>query len=131
MRRVTTIQKESRSGQGYLSHENCESPPWRTVPIPGHGHQFPDMLLSPSPFGIQVSHRTQRYLLQSLPATPGIRPSASWRTRVLHDGPAGVAVPVARLFQGPATDLVQRLGGPHHDTERVQANRGLRRLLPD
>ena len=26
MRRVTTIQKESRSGQGYLSHENCESP---------------------------------------------------------------------------------------------------------
>ena len=28
MRRVTRIQKESRSGQGYLSHENCESPPW-------------------------------------------------------------------------------------------------------
>ena len=27
MRRVTRIQKESRSGQGYLSHENCESPP--------------------------------------------------------------------------------------------------------
>ncbi len=26
MRRVTRIQKESRSGQGYLSHENCESP---------------------------------------------------------------------------------------------------------
>ena len=26
MRRVTTIQKESRSGQGYLSHEDCESP---------------------------------------------------------------------------------------------------------
>ena len=29
MRRVTRIQKESRSGQGYLSHENCESPPPR------------------------------------------------------------------------------------------------------
>ena len=31
MRRVTRIQKESRSGQGYLSHENCESPPSRAV----------------------------------------------------------------------------------------------------
>src|SRR5664280_475418 len=104
--------------------------PWRTVPIPGHGHQFPDMLLSPSPFGIQVSHRTQRYLLQSLPATPGIRASASWRTGVFDDGPAGVAVPAAGLFQGAAADLVQGLCSPHHDMERIEANRRLRCLLP-
>ena len=51
--------------------------------------------------------------------------------RVLHDSPAGVAVPVAGVFQRPATDLVQLLGAPHHDMERVQANRGLRCLFPD
>ena len=36
MRRVTRIQKESRSGQGYLSHENCESPlvgTWTIDPV--------------------------------------------------------------------------------------------------
>ena len=34
MRRVTRIQKESRSGQGYLSHENCESPPSGSAKFP-------------------------------------------------------------------------------------------------
>src|SRR5665811_596291 len=34
---------------------------------------------------------------------------------VLDDGPAGVAVPAAGLFQGAAADLVQGLCSPHHD----------------
>src|SRR5664280_869141 len=53
--------------------------------------------------------------------------SGSW---VFDDGPAGVAVPVAGLFQGAAADLVQGLCSPHHDMERIEANRRLRCLLP-
>ena len=51
--------------------------------------------------------------------------------RILDDGPAGVAVPAAGLFQGAAADLVQGLCSPHHDMERIEANRGLRCLFPD
>jgi hypothetical protein len=34
---------------------------------PEHDHCFPSMLLSPSPFQIQVSHQTQEYFLQIPP----------------------------------------------------------------
>jgi hypothetical protein len=45
---------------------------------------FDGMLCSPLLFRSQVSHQTQRYHLQSLPAGRGIQQSASWRRRGFH-----------------------------------------------
>jgi hypothetical protein len=48
---------------------------------PGRDRCFPGRLRSPSPFRIKVSHQTQEPPFKFLPATLGIRRSASWRTR--------------------------------------------------
>src|SRR5664279_4075302 len=45
---------------------------------------FPGMLFSLLPFRARVSHQTQEPPFKSLPAEPGIRPSASWRTEPLQ-----------------------------------------------
>jgi hypothetical protein len=47
---------------------------------PGHDRCFPGMLLSPSPFRIQVSHQTQEPPSEFLPAAPGIQQGAARRT---------------------------------------------------
>src|SRR5664279_854446 len=60
MRRVTTIQKESRSGQGYLSHENCESPRLGTAdnPIFSGMHQNAALIAGGSvAAGRAIAHR--------------------------------------------------------------------------
>jgi hypothetical protein len=49
---------------------------------PEHDRCFSGRLLSPSSFRIQVSHQTQEPPSEFLPAAPGIRPGASWRTDV-------------------------------------------------
>ena len=77
------------------------------------------MLLSPSPFGIRVSHQTQRYFLQSLPAAPGIRPSASWRSWILQQRPAGALVLV-----GDGLVRASAGGLPDLTTHRVQGVTG-------
>src|SRR5881394_2737294 len=42
------------------------------------------MLLSPNVFRAEVSHQTQEPSFEFLPAEPGIRPSASWRSELLQ-----------------------------------------------
>jgi hypothetical protein len=50
---------------------------------PGHDHRFAAMLLFPYVFRLQVRHQTQERTSEFLPATPGIRQDASWRTMLL------------------------------------------------
>jgi hypothetical protein len=70
------------------------------------------MLLSPSPFRVQVSHQIQRHLLQSLPATRAIQQCATWRTQTCQypggcDQPASSCEPhhVQHRSQGGRTSL--------------------------
>src|ERR1700730_11296646 len=60
----------------------------------GHGHRFPGMLWSPSPFRIQVSHQTHEPPSEFLPAIPGIQQGASRRS--------GSAAVRARRSGGPS-----------------------------
>ena len=46
---------------------------------PEPGRRFTGMLLSPSSFQIQVSHKTQEHPFKFFPAMPGIQQAASWR----------------------------------------------------
>ena len=56
---------------------------------PGHDHRFAAMLLFPYVFRLQVRHQTQERTSEFLPATPGIRQDASWRTMLLSPSPFG------------------------------------------
>lgn len=55
------------------------------TPTPGRDHCFPGMLLSPSPFRIQVSHQTQEPPSEFLPAASGIQQGAARRTAHADD----------------------------------------------
>jgi hypothetical protein len=89
---------------------------------PGRDRCFPGMLLSPSPFRIQVSHQTQEPPSEFLPAAPGIQQGAARRTSFAADSAPAVGVHHSRCvrFGGPTTrylivdcmKLVHALGQP-------------------
>ena len=60
-----------RLGFKQSSFRHITRVPRRTVPAAWPGRRFPGMLLSPSPFGIRVSHQTQEPPFKFLPAAAG------------------------------------------------------------
>lgn len=59
-----------------ISHGPHNAPP----PTPEHDRRLHGMLLSPSPFRVQVSQRAHEPPSESVPTVSGIQPGASWRT---------------------------------------------------
>ena len=87
---------------------------------PGHDHRFAAMLLFPYVFRLQVRHQTQERTSEFLPATPGIRQDASWRTMLLF--PRTFRIQVSHCDPGTSLRVPPGLTGD--TTKRLTAHTG-------
>jgi hypothetical protein len=83
---------------------------------PGHDHRFAAMLLFPYVFRLQVRHQTQERTSEFLPATPGIRQDASWRTMLWS--PSGFHLRVSQATQKPPSEFIPTASGIQRSASR-------------